>query len=321
MARQGEATTTQGERTHADSVGDDDRTVPSLADYALEESRRHRAATELRLPSTRTEDVSLRLPLDVHRPASTIPPGSKDATGMLTDELREGLWAAISTFVFVAPEADAWAGARSTMHRVWTAPPISGDEDIPEDAPDLIEEWFSLAKDGDIYSLVETVLASLPDAHQVQFASACNLVFERGLSDHRFVGRRIMPIASKSDVATIERALVAARSKHLSDAEGHLLAALDHLAAKPEADPQATVHEAVRAVQATAFALTKERALDLADTLDILEEQGHIDSAVKARHSGLFTWVGINARRPRAEDARLILVTCAGFVTHLANLL
>ena len=111
---------------------------------------------------------------------------------MLTDELREGLWAAIGAFVFVAPEADAWAGGRPTIHRVWTAPPISGDADMPEDVADLIEEWFSLAKDGDIYSLVETVLASLPDAHQVQFASACNLVLERGLSDHRFVGRRLM---------------------------------------------------------------------------------------------------------------------------------
>jgi hypothetical protein len=74
-------------------------------------------------------------------------------------------------------------------------------------------------------------------------------------------------------------------------------------------------------VQATAFALTNEHALDLSDTLDVLEEQGFIDSAIKARHAGLFTWVGINARRPRAEDARLILVTCAGFVTHLAGLL
>lgn len=303
MARQGEATTT----TNLGSVGEDDLTVPSLADYALEESRRHRAATELVLP-------------DATRPASTIPPGSKDATGMLTDELREGLWAAISTFVFVAPEADAWAGGRPTVHRVWTSPPISGDVDMPEDVADLIEEWFSLAKDGDIYSLVETVLASLPDGHQTHFTSACNLVLERGLSDHRFVGRRLMPIASKSDVATIERALVAARSKQLSDAEGHILAALDLLAAKPDADPQGTVHEAVRAVQAAAFALTKERALDLADTLDILEEQGHIDSAIKARHSGLFQWVGINGRKPRAEDARLILVTCAGFVTHLAGL-
>ncbi|MFO0742033.1 MAG: hypothetical protein U0270_39410 [Labilithrix sp.] len=311
MARQGEATN--------GSVGEEDLTVPSLADYALEESRRHRAVTELKLPNAP----------DATRPASTIPPGSKDATGMLTDELREGLWAAISTFVFVPPAADAWAGspgARPTVHRVWTSPPIGagapldGDGEVPEDVADLIEEWFSLAKDGDVYALVETVLASLPDAHQVHFASACNLVLERGLSDHRFVGRRLMPIASKSDVATIERALVSARAKHLSDAEAQILAALDHLAAKPEPDAPAAVHAAIRAVQATAFALTKERPLDLADTLDILEEKGFIDAAIKARHGGLFAWVGTNGRKPRTEDARLILVTCAGFVTYLAGL-
>lgn len=307
MARQGEA-------TNSGAIDEEDLTVPSLADYALEESRRHRATKELRLPSTP----------DAMRPASTIPPGSKDATGMLTDELREGLWAAISSFVFVAPEADAWAGtagARPTVHRVWTSPPIGGDADVPEDVADLIEEWFSIAKDGEVYALVETVLASLPDAHQTHFASAVNLVLERGLSDHRFVGRRLMPIASKSDVATIERALVAARAKHLSEAESHLLASLDHLAAKPEPGATAAVHEAIRAVQAAAFDLTKERPLDLADTLDILEERGFIDAALKARHAGLFAWMGQNGRRPRAEDARLILVTCAGFVTHLAGLI
>lgn len=306
MARQGEAPNPS-----------DDLTVPSLADYALEESRRHRAVTELQLPGERIE-------IDATRPASTIPPGTKDATGALTDELREGLWAAISSFMFVAPEADAWAGspgARPTVHRVWTAPPIAGGTDVPEDVADLIEEWFSVASNGDVYSLVETVLGALPDAHQVHFANACNLVLERGLSDHRFVGRRLMPIASKSDVATIERALVAARAKQLVDTEQHLLGSLDHLAAKPEADATAAVHEAIRAVTATAFALTKERALGLADTLDILAERGHIDSALKARHAGLFSWVAQNGRKPRSEDARLILVTCAGFVTHLAGLL
>ena len=329
MARQGEVPNPS-----------EDLTVPSLADYALEESRRHRAVTELQLPNERNERNE-RGDIDATRPASTIPPGTKDATGALTDELREGLWAAISSFVFVPPEADAWAGspgARPTVHRVWTAPPIAGGTDVPEDVADLIEEWFSIATNGDVYSLVETVLSALPDSHQEHFASACNLVLERGLSDHRFVSRppdggarhpedkshvcrRLMPIASKSDVATIERALVAARAKQLAETEQHLLGSLDHLAAKPEADATAAVHEAIRAVTATAFALTKERALDLEDTLDILAERGHIDAALKARHAGLFSWVAQNGRKPRSEDARLILVTCAGFVTHLAGLL
>ena len=42
------------------------------------------------------------------------------------------------------------------------------------------------------------------------------------------------------------------------------------------------------------------------------------DASLKARHGGLFAWVAQNGRKPRAEDARLILVTCAGFVTTLA---
>ncbi|MBX3229960.1 MAG: hypothetical protein KF837_21750 [Labilithrix sp.] len=293
---------------------DEDLTVRSLEEYAEAEaeSRRHRAATELRLPEG-----------DTTRAASTIPPGSKDATGALTDELREGLWAAIASHALVGDEEPgAWsAGVHGpVVHHVWSSPPIAGDPDnVPEDVVELIEEWFSIAKTGDVYALLETVLAGLPDASQARFASACNGMLEHGLSDHRFVGRRIMPIASKSDVATIERALVACRAKKLDEAELRLLGALEHLAKKPEPDPQEVVHEAIRAVQATAFALTKDRPLDLADALDTLEEHGHIDAALKARHGGLFAWVAQNGRRPRADDARLILVTCAGFVATLAT--
>lgn len=308
MARQGETVSIS-----------EDVTVPSLADYAVEEARRHRAATELRLPGEP----------DATRPASTIPPGSKDATGTLTDELREGLWAAIVSYLFAPPSPDdRWSGApssRPAIHRVWTSPPIAPNDaelqdqiEVPEEVSDLIEEWFSLAGNGDVYALVESVLVSLPDAHQTPFITAVNLVLERGLSDHRFVGRRLLPIASRSDVATLERAFAACRSKKLAEPEANLLAALDHLAKKPEPDALAAVHESIRAVQATAFALTKERPLDLDDALDMLEANGHIDAALKARHGGLFAWVAQNARKPRPEDARIILVTCAGFVANLS---
>jgi len=303
MARLGEAAESE------------DLTVRSLDDHAEAESRRHRAGTELRLPDG-----------DTARAASTIPPGNKDATGALTDALREGLWATIASFLFATDGAGrdgAWsatsAGPRPTVLQVWTSPPIAGDPDhVPEDVPELIEEWFSIASTGDVYALLESVLASLPDPNQARFASACNGMLEHGLSDHRFVGRRLMPIASKSDVATLERALLACRGKQLLEAEAHLLGGLEHLSRKPDPDAQEAVHEAIRAVQATAFALTKDRPLDLDDALAMLEEHGHIDAALKARHGGLFAWVAQNGKKPRPEDARMILVTCAGFVTQLA---
>lgn len=301
MARQGEA-----------AIGED-LTVRSLEEYAEAEaeSRRHRAANELQLPEG-----------DVKRAASTIPPGNRDATGALTDELREGLWTTIASFLFTTEgeTRGAWSATGSpALLRVWISPPISGDaEHLPEDVADLIEEWFSIASNGDVYALLETVLTSLPEPTQARFIAVCNGMFEHGRSDHRFVGRRLMPIASKTDVATIERALIACRSKQLHEAETHLLGGLERLAKKPDPDAQEAVHEAIRAVQATAFVLTKERPLDLDDALAMLEERGYIDSAVKARHGGLFAWVAQNGRKPRPEDARLILVTCAAFVTQLA---
>lgn len=305
MARQGEAANEM----------DDDLTVRSLEEYAEAEaeSRRHRAGAELRLPDG-----------DTVKAASTIPPGNRDATGALTDDLREGLWKTIASFLFTTEDdtRGAWSatsGPSPAAVQVWTSPPIGGhSDDVPEEVADLIEEWFSIATTGDVYSLLETVLGALPEPSQSRFISVCNGMFEHGLSDHRFVGRRLMPIASKTDVATIERALLACRSKQLHEAESHLLGGLEQLAKKPEPDAQAAVHDAIRAVQATAFVLTKERPLDLDDALGMLEERGFIDAALKARHGGLFAWVAQNGRKPRPEDARLILVTCAGFVTQLA---
>ena len=299
----------------------EDLTVPSLSDYAAEEDR----GAIARLRRGRRGCGLLTGPMRT-RPASTIPPGSKDATGALTDELREGLWAAIVSYLFApASAADRWGGsvsAQPAIHRVWTSPPIGGPaDDIPEDVSDLIEEWFSLATSGDVYALVECVLASLPDAPSAQFLTAVNLVLERGLSDHRFLGRRLLPIASRSDVATLEKALAACRAKKLAEPEANILAALDHLAHKPEPDALAVVHESIRAVQATAYALTKERPLDLDDALDILEvERPHRQPRCERATRGSSRGSRQNGREAsRAlEDARIILVTCAGFVANLA---
>lgn len=269
------------------------------------ESRRHRRTSEIRF-------VKASLPVPVL------------ATGALSDELRGWLWNVAAATVF-APneELDRWTAGitgRPVVRRVWSAPPIGGDpERIPEDVVDVLESWFSLVEPSDVYAFIEAVHDSLETPLQPRFARAINSALERGMSDHRFVMRRMMPIASKADIAAIERALAACDRAHWTVPEAHLREAFMRLALKPAPDARGAVHESIRAVQEAARRLTQEQHFDLEDALEALETRGHIAKTLKGAYSGLFAVVTNAARRPTTDDARVILVMCAGLVSHLAS--
>jgi hypothetical protein len=263
---------------------------------------------------------------------SSTPLGS----GFLTDDLRTSLWGVIQFFLFsrtgqprvVVPDASdnddgQWATSpteRPAVRRVWSSPPISGDPArIPEDISQLLEGWFSLVEPGDVYAFVETVHESLEAQNQPRFATACNAALERGLSDHRFVVRRLIPVASKVDITTIEKALAVCTARGLS-AGVALEEAILHLASKPEPDSRSAIQEAVRSVELAAFALTGERYLTLEDALTDLRARGIVDAAAETVHRGLFAFAtSASARQTTIEGARRVLVMSAGFVSYLAT--
>jgi hypothetical protein len=267
-------------------------------------SRRHRTTSEIRLPA---------------REASTTP-----AAVVMTDELRAPLWNLVDLFLFAPHEAfDRWTSGiagRPEIRRVWSSPPISGDlARIPDDVAELIERWFSLVEPAHVFLFLESVIENLPPAKQDPFAAACNVVLDRGVSDHRFLCRKLVPISSRSDVTAIERALLACRTVGVAatELEERLLEAVDRLARKPEPDRKGAIMEAIRAVEAAAFALTGERHFSLDDALDDLKAKGYLDGALKGAYAGLFAYAAAG-RQTTSDDARLIVVMCAGFVSHLA---
>jgi hypothetical protein len=198
---------------------------------------------------------------------------------------------------------------------------------MPDDVAQLLEGWFSLVEAHHAYELLESVLTNLDGPKQYAFAAACNGALERDGGDHRFVCRRIVPIESRSDIATIDRAFAACRVAGVAatEIEEKLLGALDCLAAKPAADAKGAMQLAVGAAFAAAFVLTGERHMTLDDALEDLASRGYIDGAMKVAHGGLFAYavggpqVPSGARRARIDDAKIILVTCAAFVTQLVG--
>lgn len=265
--------------------------------------RRHHRASELRLPAQGP----------IHAPGP----------GTLSAELRASLWSLIVSFVFTpSPDRDRWTSGiigRPVVRRIWGSPPLSGDPaTLTESMIPTLETWFSLVEAADVFELIASVHDNLEIVDQTSFAAACNAILERGMSDHRFVMRRLIPISSRADVGTIERALVAARSAKAMASEDGLLAALDCLALKPAPDYRGAILAGIRAVESMATALGREPQANLDDTLEDLHATGYIDGARRSAYRGLLGYAK-DIGRASAEDARLIVVMCAGFVSHLAS--
>jgi hypothetical protein len=257
-------------------------------------SRRHRPASELRLPGSGAFAV-----------AFPVPQG---------DALRAALWETIRAFVFVP-------SAAAELERIWCLPPIEGKPGtMPDDVEDLLESWFSLVETHHVHAFIETVHASLGPDRQLRFAQLCNGVLERFHADRRFVLHCFVPITSKADVTTIERAVGPSRRAFpppiAGAIEDHLRSALHHLTGAADADAREAVHDAIRAARAAGAFVYGEPHATLDETLDGLERRGLIDKPLKAAYGGLFAYAA-DRRRVSADDARLVIVMCAGFVAHL----
>lgn len=278
-------------------------------DSVVIDSRRHRPALEIRLPDRADSPAHVESSLGAHA---------------LTDELRSALWNEIRTFAFDPRSVDASTSTvteRPEVHRIWSSPPISAASPVPADVAELLGRWFSLVEPTDVFELVASVHDQLDAASQPRFARACNAVLERERSARRFVERRLVPIPSRVDITTIERALAACRNAGVVASEERFLGALDRLAVKPEPDGRGAVREAVRAVECMAFALTGEageapRSFDA--MLDSLEAKGHLDAMLKSAYSDLSAYLG-DVRPTTTSDAGLIIVMCAGLLSHLAG--
>ncbi|MBN9160749.1 MAG: hypothetical protein BGO98_47845 [Myxococcales bacterium 68-20] len=295
---------------------------------AATESRRHRPASELRFAKVTSPVARSAAAIDLLE----LPP-SAAPTGTLTSDLRTALWE-IARGALFAPHAGALReddapasrtvqadGARgAVIRRVWTAAPIGGAADrIPEDVTELLEGWFSLVERADVYAFLEAVHDAIEAPLQPRFATTVNAALERGLSEHRFVLARLVPMASRADAAAIERAFAACRSARWVEVEEQLQHAFARLAAKPEADSRGAINASLRAVRQAAAALTKEHYIDLDDALDDLAAKGHIAGVLVSAYTGLFGSVASSTRKTTANDARLVLVMCAGLIAHLAS--
>lgn len=279
-------------------------------DRQSEPTAQGHSSVRIRLDGTRSTLIEPRDVQEAHGRRPSRPP----VATALTDVVRASLWRIVAERLFAPSTA-----AAICLRRVWSSPALGAEADrLPDDAHDVIERWFLLVEPDDVYAFIQSVFDNLESADRSEFQSVVNTALDEGFSNHRFIGRKLVPIATKSDGATIERAFAACKAARWTASETHLSVALTHLAVKPLPERDGTIRHAVRAVELAAATLSgKTQALD--DNLALLEAQGFIGRTMKNSYAGLFTYVTNGAHRATTEDARLVLVMCAGLLSHLAT--
>jgi hypothetical protein len=287
----------------------------SAEDNELTTSRRHPPSSKIRLDGRPTSPTLLEstwlLPGVGGRSSRPVRPGA------LTDELRANLWGIVANALAADQQAPS---STACLRRVWASRALGGDIGrIPDDAIEVIAGWFSLVEPADVYAFIESVFDNVDPAIRPAFATSINAALERGHADHRFVMRKLLPIVARADVSTIERGMAACKATHLVEPERHLCLALACLANKPRADVQGAIHHAVRTVELAASTITGAMQ-SLEQCLERLEELGYIGSTLKNAYAGVFTYVGNEAHRPTIDDARVVVVMSAGFVSHIARM-
>jgi len=152
-----------------------------------------------------------------------------------------------------------------------------------------------------------------------------NQAFEDENSGFRFVGGSLTRITDANEIATIEKAITAAGGLGLAPVETSMREALAAFGARPNADYDAAINKAIKAVESTAKCILKEpdktmgamiqqlcAALKLArPTFEEMLRNYWLWTCEVVRH-GQGVVVDVDE-----ADARYALVTCSAMINYL----
>lgn len=183
--------------------------------------------------------------------------------------------------------------------------------------------WFM------IYDLIEFVARTLgsypPSYHQaILFMADCNEVLEQELSGFHFIDGVLTRITSELEVAAVEAGL----GHPLPAAREHLRKALEHLGARPEAQTEATIHEALKAVEAQARDLAGMPSTTLGAALKALKAKHQWHTATLEAFEKQYGWASndggvrhaFKGEAPDLAIAKYMLISCSAFVNYLEEL-
>lgn len=191
------------------------------------------------------------------------------------------------------------------------------------DVLDVSSTWFV------IYDLIEFVagrLGSYPPSYdrEASFIADCNEVLEQELSGFRFIEGTLTRVTSEREVAAVEAGL----AHRLPAAREHLRKALEHLGTRPDAQCEASIHEALKAVEAQARDLAGMPSATLGAALKALKAKHQWHAASLEAFEKQYGWASddggvrhaFKGHEPDLALAKYMLITCSAFVNYLEEL-
>jgi hypothetical protein len=261
----------------------------------------------------------------------------------MDDALRNGLWNCLTISYWIRVHQDYYPTSEESDDRalaelvqaIWQDYFKSPIDTVPgywHDVLDTMRKYYYAAKRNEVYDFVEFVANNDPfDAdgalipHSLQFTKVCNGFLERELSGYRFVGRRIVEVTGKEEIAEIEQAL----QGPLPTVRAHFETALALMSDRKSPDYRNSIKESISAVEAICRSITGEPNTTLGKALDKVERKVGLSPALKGALDKLYGYTSgadgirhalLEETELDSADAKFMLVSCSAFVNYLISM-
>lgn len=175
-----------------------------------------------------------------------------------------------------------------------------------------------------VYNLIEFITDEI--AQYDNFRRYINNILEEELSGYRYIGAKLAPITSLSEIESITTSIEIAKKSQLYGTTKHLETAIALLSIKPKPDYRNSIKESISAVESLVKKLTGEEGGGLDKALAKLEAKVRFHRAFKAGLLRLYGYTsdehGIRhaiLEEPNVgfDEAKFMLVSCSALVNFL----
>ncbi len=245
----------------------------------------------------------------------------------MDDNLRIGLWNALSRFYWLDNanyRLSSYPSLNSLLEKMWEyyfKLPIQELDDHWHHPFAFLHSKFLTEFDWyEVYDFIEFVAKNSAKSKAEEFRNYCNSIFERELSAYRFVGERITPITSETEIEEVELALES--SKPFQPVYEHLQSALDLLSDRKNPDYRNSIKESISAIEAVTKITTGEKKGTLGRILKKLDLHPDLETAFRKLYGYTSDADGIRhalMEKPNLsfEEAKFMLVICSAFFNYV----
>lgn len=191
---------------------------------------------------------------------------------------------------------------------------------------DELRNFFFNCKWYEVYDLLEFFANNIPhyfqNNDQEGFIKSANEVLESEKSGYRFIGFKITPLHSETEIDAIEKAL----ENSPDPVQTHLQEALKLLSDRKSPNYRNSIKESISAVESICKLITNKHKSTLGKCLNEIENQIEMHRSLKEAFKKLYGYASdsdgirhalLDESKLDLEDALFMLVSCSAFINYL----